>query len=394
MNILRHYETWYFPPNENIGQHILFLDTALGGRMSNLSTKSKTDSSIKRADNVPVLSVDTSNANKCTSLSNKMDSCLDTAHLDFYESDLAIAQFTKKLRAEDLKVVTSIAQLGDFSTKGTLDTPEVSLNLSDYLDTPDFNKFTSPEGLFPQVDLLTANQENKSDSVMITTAVSVTTPHSLPLALVPIKQEPVVDVIEIELTDSNSDLMSHQSQAVPVMETIDISSLVQPQSSNMSKNVVVKKEVSDMGSYVNITIPESNDISEESRPYEYDYVDNVPTPVQEVLYEDYANDEYHGKSPPPSKMMRKYELEKGSDEYKQKRERNNVAVRKSREKARERQQQTEQKVKTLSSENKQLTKKLELATKELTVLRGLFSNANLRGLLTPQHQKLFDKLNR
>ena len=65
---------------------------------------------------------------------------------------------------------------------------------------------------------------------------------------------------------------------------------------------------------------------------------------------------------------------KSSDEYKEKRARNNVAVRKSRDKAKIRQQDTEDRVKILSKENDRLTKKCDLLTKELTVLKGLFTN--------------------
>ena len=68
------------------------------------------------------------------------------------------------------------------------------------------------------------------------------------------------------------------------------------------------------------------------------------------------------------------QVPKGSEEYKEKRARNNVAVRKSRAKAKEKQKMTESRVKELSDANEQLTKKVEMLTKELTVLRGLFVN--------------------
>ncbi|XP_064641270.1 uncharacterized protein LOC135496081 [Lineus longissimus] len=360
--------------------------------MSNFSRKSIADSGIKRSDNVPVTSFGTPDVKQSTSIIDKMDTCLDsTNQMDFYESDLMIAQYTQKLRAEDLKIVTSIPKVSFDDEKGTLDTPEVSLNLSDFIDTPELNKFTTGEGLFPQVDLLTSSQEDKSN-LATTKSNTVTTSHNS-ARLVPVKQEPI-DVVDIELGD-NSRLMSHQTE----IETIDIASyMMQPQSRDGKKlsKVVVKQEVPEMGTYVTIPESTSSSVSEDCRSIgsiEYDYIDNVPTPVHDVFADDYASDNYQGKSPPPSKGIRKHDLTKGSEEYKQKRERNNVAVRKSREKARERQRQTEQKVKTLSSENKQLSKKLELVTKELTVLRGLFSNANLRGLISPQHKKLLDKLN-
>ncbi|ELU14768.1 hypothetical protein CAPTEDRAFT_48594, partial [Capitella teleta] len=65
---------------------------------------------------------------------------------------------------------------------------------------------------------------------------------------------------------------------------------------------------------------------------------------------------------------------KGTEEYKQRRERNNVAVRKSRDKTKRQQIETQQKVQELSNENDRLQKKVDLLSKELSVLKGLFSN--------------------
>ncbi|GLV36231.1 slow border cells [Carabus blaptoides fortunei] len=73
--------------------------------------------------------------------------------------------------------------------------------------------------------------------------------------------------------------------------------------------------------------------------------------------------------------------DKSSDEYRRRRERNNIAVRKSREKAKVRTRETEEKVKLLVKENERLQKRIELLTEELNVLRSLFSNV---GVL-PEH---------
>ncbi|RZC37909.1 bZIP 2 domain containing protein [Asbolus verrucosus] len=73
--------------------------------------------------------------------------------------------------------------------------------------------------------------------------------------------------------------------------------------------------------------------------------------------------------------------DKNSDEYRRRRERNNIAVRKSREKAKVRTRETEEKVKILVKENERLQKRIELLTEELNVLRSLFSNV---GVL-PEH---------
>lgn len=69
--------------------------------------------------------------------------------------------------------------------------------------------------------------------------------------------------------------------------------------------------------------------------------------------------------------------DKNSEEYRRRRERNNIAVRKSREKAKVRTKETEEKVRILMKENERLQKKIELLTEELTVLRNLFQNVGL-----------------
>ena len=75
------------------------------------------------------------------------------------------------------------------------------------------------------------------------------------------------------------------------------------------------------------------------------------------------------------------EVIKSTDEYRRRRERNNVAVRKSREKAKLRSRETEERVKILARENDRLQKKNELLQEELGVLRSLFSSV---GVL-PEH---------
>lgn len=66
-------------------------------------------------------------------------------------------------------------------------------------------------------------------------------------------------------------------------------------------------------------------------------------------------------------------LEKGSDEYRMKRERNNIAVRKSRFKSKQKYVETQHKVDELQEENTRLQSKVDFLTKELNVLRSLFS---------------------
>ncbi|GFO16301.1 CCAAT enhancer binding protein [Plakobranchus ocellatus] len=83
----------------------------------------------------------------------------------------------------------------------------------------------------------------------------------------------------------------------------------------------------------------------------------------------------HGCTAPYStKSSRRRQVEKGTEEYVEKRARNNVAVRKSRAKAKQKQRETESRVKSLLEQNDQLQKKVDSLTKELNVLKGLFVN--------------------
>ncbi len=82
----------------------------------------------------------------------------------------------------------------------------------------------------------------------------------------------------------------------------------------------------------------------------------------------------------------KKSLDKHSDEYRRRRERNNIAVRKSREKAKMRSRETEEKVKGLARENDRLQKRVDLLTKELNVLRSLFSTAGV--IPEPLHREI------
>uniref|UniRef100_A0A8C5RUZ4 BZIP domain-containing protein n=1 Tax=Laticauda laticaudata TaxID=8630 RepID=A0A8C5RUZ4_LATLA len=65
-------------------------------------------------------------------------------------------------------------------------------------------------------------------------------------------------------------------------------------------------------------------------------------------------------------------LDKGSSEYRVRRERNNIAVRKSRDKAKQRNAETQQKVLELSNDNERLRKRVEQLGRELETLRGIF----------------------
>ncbi|KAK2819896.1 hypothetical protein Q7C36_021542 [Tachysurus vachellii] len=78
-----------------------------------------------------------------------------------------------------------------------------------------------------------------------------------------------------------------------------------------------------------------------------------------------------GKATPPSKM-KKTNMDKDSEEYRQRRERNNLAVKKSRMRSKQKAQDTQQRVNELKEENERLEAKIKLLSKELSVLKDLF----------------------
>lgn len=78
-----------------------------------------------------------------------------------------------------------------------------------------------------------------------------------------------------------------------------------------------------------------------------------------------------GKALPPSKM-KKPSADKDSEEYRQRRERNNLAVKKSRMRSKQKAMDTQQRVNELKEENERLEAKIKLLSKELSVLKDLF----------------------
>ncbi|XP_028428431.1 CCAAT/enhancer-binding protein gamma [Perca flavescens] len=70
--------------------------------------------------------------------------------------------------------------------------------------------------------------------------------------------------------------------------------------------------------------------------------------------------------------MKKPSADKESDEYRQRRERNNLAVKKSRMRSKQKAMDTQQRVNELKEENERLEAKIKLLSKELSVLKDLF----------------------
>ena len=85
---------------------------------------------------------------------------------------------------------------------------------------------------------------------------------------------------------------------------------------------------------------------------------------------------YEDQKPAPGKerVGKTRVLDKSSDEYRQKRDRNNVAVAKSRQKKKEQEQATEVRVKELETENGQLQEKVTALTQEINMLKKLYQD--------------------
>ncbi|XP_025302353.1 CCAAT/enhancer-binding protein delta [Canis lupus familiaris] len=75
--------------------------------------------------------------------------------------------------------------------------------------------------------------------------------------------------------------------------------------------------------------------------------------------------------------------DRGSPEYRQRRERNNIAVRKSRDKAKRRNQEMQQKLVELSAENEKLQQRVEQLTRDLAGLRQFFKQLPSPPFLPP-----------
>lgn len=99
-----------------------------------------------------------------------------------------------------------------------------------------------------------------------------------------------------------------------------------------------------------------------------------PTPVPSPHHQHHHQQQgsLAGKMMGTGDRTKKKNVDKSSVEYRLRRERNNVAVRKSRDKAKMRNAETQQKVIELSADNDRLRKRVEHLTRELETLRGIF----------------------
>lgn len=91
-------------------------------------------------------------------------------------------------------------------------------------------------------------------------------------------------------------------------------------------------------------------------------------PMKKSLPYGESSDESDATSP----KEKRAKLEKCGDDYLARRERNNIAVRKSREKSRAKAKETMAQVDRLRKENEMLEQKVTILSKELSVLKDLF----------------------
>jgi len=84
-------------------------------------------------------------------------------------------------------------------------------------------------------------------------------------------------------------------------------------------------------------------------------------------------------------------VDKASDDYKKRRERNNEAVKKSRSKAKERTAQTQERVSALQSENNELNQKINILNKEFELLKEMYT-AHAKVAHPDEAHELDDKL--
>ncbi|CAF90317.1 unnamed protein product, partial [Tetraodon nigroviridis] len=97
-----------------------------------------------------------------------------------------------------------------------------------------------------------------------------------------------------------------------------------------------------------------------------------PTPVPSPHQHGLPHHHQHAQQPRASGAKHKKYVDKHSAEYRLRRERNNVAVRKSRDKAKLRNLETQQKVVELTADNERLRRRVEHLSRELDALRGIF----------------------
>ena len=305
-----------------------------------------------------------------------------------------------KKAALSVKVRSFLSQNGEIDP-ADLENPELSLDLQSLIDDPNFEV---GEGLFPE--LLHHHDKNsggaggggKAEYSQLTTRNShgqnghggggVNGFNRNPLAYMP---QPVHGGSSFNASNNNTN-----AEGVLVKEEP-----MDHRRIDFNANAVSSTDPNPYSSYSNtlsnVTSPSSS--SGSSQGYSPNaYMHHHLTPATIPTGADGINGKGNGGSlnfngkglhhHHLSSSRKMKNVDKGSDEYKRRRERNNIAVRKSREKAKLRSRETEERVKILAKENDRLQKKIDLLSEELTFLRSFFSNV---GGLPEQIHREFNK---
>ncbi|KAK9872404.1 hypothetical protein WA026_017863 [Henosepilachna vigintioctopunctata] len=232
-----------------------------------------------------------------------------------------------------------------------LNTPEISLDLQNLIDDSQFN-----DGIFN--DFL-QSQTGKHLQTLHSRQVMSVAANTYPRNTLPYMPQPVHSGATYSVTQNshNSDSNSSVGSDVPSIKEEP----VDPQEvRRISCNLNVLPNAYGTGAYP----PNPNAT----------FTTLTPSPV---MHHGLNMNAMKSKSVMLNQHVARKNMkpcDKNSDEYRRRRERNNIAVRKSREKAKVRTRETEEKVKLLMKENDRLSKRIELLTEELNVLRSLFSS--------------------
>ncbi|CAG7678910.1 unnamed protein product [Allacma fusca] len=291
-----------------------------------------------------------------------------------------------KKAALTVRVRSFLSQNGEIDP-ADLENPELSLDLQSLIDDPNFEV---GEGLFPELLHNHEKQNGKAEYSQLTTRNGHQNGHGVngfnrnPLAYMP---QPVHGGSSFNNNNNNN----NDPNVLVKEEPMDHRRI------DFNANAVSSTDPNPYSNYSNtlsnVTSPSSS--SGSSQGYSPNaYIHHHLTPATIPSGNDGLNGKgslsFNGKGLHHHHLSSKKvkNVDKGSDEYKRRRERNNIAVRKSREKAKLRSRETEERVKILAKENDRLQKKIDLLTEELTFLRSFFSNV---GGLPEQIHREFNK---
>ncbi|KAL1501187.1 hypothetical protein ABEB36_006564 [Hypothenemus hampei] len=243
-----------------------------------------------------------------------------------------------------------------------LNTPEISLDLQNLIDDSQFS-----DGLF--TDILQQGKQHLQTNLHNRQTLNVPNGNSYPRTTLAYMPQPVHSGATYAGTqNSNSDSNSSAGSDVPSIKEEPIDPQEEYRRQTSCGLIGAPGSYMPAGGYGGATNPPTFTTLNPSPVIHHQINMNAMKSKGSMLNQHV-----------PRKTIKP--CDKNSDEYRRRRERNNIAVRKSREKAKVRTRETEEKVKILIKENERLQKRIELLNEELNVLRSLFTNV---GVL-PEH---------